>query len=304
MTNLNNLVETLKNNQNLKEIDKEIIVDFVGDLLELGYPTIDLDNFTQSMKDFRIDTYADIYESKISEYDKEQNKMLVHQLMFEKPENITSEELKNKKDSIDRNYRYHIYKSLLKCASTKKENGIISTGVVDSENKNNALNAAITERFIELMLGCEYNLLDLEMDNFSKIQEIIGIDTIIEAYFKADYKALEQEFNAYDIDLNDLSTKMDRIMDLNLGNSVANNDETLVSDVDRILMTGYAKKISREDINNLNIENYRGHIITKESAHTYSKQHLNIFENTDRNIEYFNMLLNGVMASKQEVKEY
>ena len=196
------------------------------------------------------------------------------------------------------------HKSLLKCTSTKKENGIISTGVVDSEGKNNALNEAITERFLELMLGCEYNMLDIEMDNFSKIQEIIGIDPIIEAYFKVDYNALEQEFKAYDIDLKALSTKMDRIMTLNLGNSVANNDETLVSDVDRILMTGYAKKISREDINNLDVENYKGHIITKENAHTYSKQHLNIFENTDRNIEYFEMLLNGIMASKQEAKGY
>lgn len=304
MANLNNLTETLKNNRNLKELDKNLIVDFIGDLLELGYPTINLDNFTNNMKDFRIDTYEDVYESKISEYDKNQNRMLIHKLIVEPIDNYNiTDELINKKDTVMRNYRYNVYKSLLKCASTKKENGMISTGVVDNNN-NNALNEAITERFLELMLGCEYNSLDLEMITFAKIQEIVGIDSIIESYFNADYNGLKQEFEAYGINLEDLSNKMDKMMKLNRGTINPINDETLMSDIDRTLMGGYAKKIANENIDNLNIENYQSHIITPQDIQTYSKQHLNIFENTNKNLAYFEMLLKGIMDSKKEVKEY
>lgn len=305
MANLNNLVETLKNNQNLKEIDKTLIVDFIGDLLELGYPTINLDNFTQNMENFKIDTYDDIYESKIAEYNNEQNKLLMNKLIVEPIENyIITDELVMKKDLIDRNYKYHIYKALLNCASTKKHNGVISTGIVDSQGKNCALNEAITERFLELMLGCEYNILDLEMITFSKIQEIIGVDPIIEAYFNADYNTLKQEFESYGINLEDLSNKMDRMMNLNKGNIYPNNDETLICDIDRILMSGFAKKLANENLDNLNIGNYQEHIITPQDIVTYSKEHLNIFENTNRNLEYFEMLLKGIMESKKEIKEY
>lgn len=305
MANLNTLTEALKNNKNLTELDKNLIVDFIGDLLELGYPTINLDNFANNMKDFRIDTYNDVYESKISEYDKYQNRMLIHKLMVEPLENYNiTDELTSKKDAVMNNYRYHTYKSLLKCASTKKENEKVSTGVVDINNNNNALNDAITERFLELMLGCEYNTLDLEMITFSKIQEIVGIDSIISAYFNADYNILKQDFEAYGINLEDLSNKMDKMMNLNKGNISPNNDETLISDIDRMLMSGYAKKIANENIENLNIENYQGHIITPQDIQTYSKQHLNIFENTNRNLDYFQMLLKGIMESKKEVKEY
>jgi len=279
MGNMELLTTTIKNNKNLNAIEKELIVDFIGDLIYLKYDGIDLNNLIYNLKDLKISN-----SDNKAGYNPLDNTIYLDQ------------------NSVQR-WQYNMYRALLNCSITNRNGSIIKQGIIDESGNNFALKEAITQRFLDLMLGnSENNPLDIEMNIYSKIQEIVGLDKILFSYFKADNSLLNEELYKYNIDPSILLPKIDRIMNLNFNNIESKYDDNrIVCDVERLLMNGYATKISNYNDSNLNIDNFRNNIITSGTIQAYSKDTYTIFEGVSKNSEYFDMLINGVELSKNNI---
>jgi len=276
---MESLANSINSNSNLNSAEKALIVDFTGDLLELKYEGINLDNFIYNLNNLRIVNSND--ETIKTGYNPSDNTIYLDNNMVN-------------------NWKYNMYRALLNCSITDRKNNTIKQGIIDEKGNNFALNEAVTQRFLDLMLeNSENNPLDIEMNIYAKIQEIVGLDSIINAYFKADSSQFYNELNKYNIDPTILVSKIDRIMNLNFNNTNINvGDNRIVSDVERLLMNGYAKKILNNEGYNINIDTFNNNIITSGTIHAYSKNNIPIFDGISKNEEYFKMLMNGVNVAK------
>ncbi len=285
MDTMNELAKSLKNNKELSDLEKELIVDFVGDLEDIRKKTggIDYNNLINNLKDLKI---LNVEDGKTSGYSTKDNVIYLDKKM------------------IKDNWKSNLYKALLQCSITNREGNKIKYGIVDPNGGNYALNEAITQRFLDLMLGSsEKNILDFEMNIYAKIQEIIGLDKVFDAYFKADYGTLALEFENYKTSLPLISLKYDRLMSLNLDSiDVSLGDRRLVSDIERLLINAYAHKIINNDVDKESIDRFRNNIITSGSVKAYDKDNKEMYDGINSNITYFNMLLNGLKISRDSSK--
>lgn len=285
MDMIKDFANSLNNNQNLTINEKRFIVDFISDLnkLQTKIEGIDYTNLLNNLKDLKINNVT--LENKPG-YSIKDNTIYLNN------------------ETINERWKVNLYKSLLQCSITNRNGNKIKYGVLDPKGGNYALNEAITQRFLDLMLGnSENNKLDFEMNIYAKIQELIGLDKIFSSYFKADYESLALDFANYKIALPLLSQKYDRIMDLNLNNrDISIGDERIISDVERLLMNAYAQKMLNEGIDKKSVERFKDNIITPETATIYEKFNKEIYDGLNSNNIYFNMLLSGVNMSKNSSK--
>ena len=285
MDTMNELAKSLKNNQELSDLEKELIVDFVGDLEDIRKKTggIDYNNLINNLKDLKV---LNVEDGKTSGYSTKDNTIYLDKKM------------------IKDNWKSNLYKALLQCSITNREGNKTKYGIVDPNGGNFALNEAITQRFLDLMLGSsEKNILDFEMNIYAKIQEIIGLDKVFDAYFKADYGTLALEFENYKTSLPLISLKYDRLMSLNLDSiDISLGDRRLVSDIERLLINAYAHKIINNDVDKESIDRFRNNIITSGSVKAYDKDNKEMYDGINSNITYFNMLLNGLKISRDSSK--
>lgn len=276
---IKSLADSINSNSNLKDIEKTLIADFIGDLIGFKYEGVDLNNLIYNLRDLKIVNIDN--QNKKTGYNPVDNTIYLDSNMVN-------------------NWKYNMYRSLLNCSITDRKCNNIKQGIMDENGNNFALNEAVTQRFLDLMLeNSENNPLDIEMNIYAKIQEIVGLDNVLNAYFKADNNQFYNELSKYNIDPTILVSKIDRIMNLNFNNSNINiGDNRIVSDVERLLMNGYAKKILDSKEYNIDTNVFSNNIITSKTINAYSKDGIHIFDGINKNEEYFRMLMNGLYFSK------
>ena len=211
--------------------------------------------------------------------------------------------------------RYHLTKRLLECITTKKFDTIISTGVslVDLHNKtifNEALNDAITENITNLMLFDSsldedtYKNNIIARKNLSKLEEIVGMDTIVKSYFNSDYMELEAMFNKYKndskVDFRSLALKMDRLKEISYGKKEAHQmEDGLAYQIDRMLITVYAQKHISEK-RKIESNTFKEHIITSETVRSeFGDKNKKGYNNVDKNKIYYELLTSGLKTSNK-----
>lgn len=256
---LSNIADVINQNKNInvKNNENEVteIVDFCGDLLELqkSFPEINLNNLTQNLKTLKFTRKKDITQKLFSEYDKETNTIIMYKL--------------DRRENLEGEKKYYMYKSLLDCAITNRKNNNISYGITDENLNNITLNNALCENLLSLMLDeSRHNFYDIEMSLLNQIEEIVGTDIMLNDLFSSKYKGIEDKFLEYDINFSSVSKKIDKISSINFGKDKLNdnNNNKLIYEVQQDLQRAYVVKYSQGDI--LNDPSYfTGNIITVNS---------------------------------------
>ena len=116
---MNELAKSLKNNKELSDLEKELIVDFVGDLEDIRKKTggIDYNNLINNLKDLKI---LNVEDGKTSGYSTKDNVIYLDKKM------------------IKDNWKSNLYKALLQCSITNREGNKIKYGIVDPNGGNYA----------------------------------------------------------------------------------------------------------------------------------------------------------------------
>lgn len=279
---LNEISNSINSNPNLNKDSKEMeaICDFIADLVNLNskFPDIKLDNLINNLKTLKFEQTKDITEKCFSEYDKNTNTIYIHNL--------------SRRENLDGEKKYHMYKSLLECSITKVTQYKTYHGILDKSNKNIALNNALEEKILELMLNeSRHNFLDIEMKFLHQIEEIIGIEPLLNSLFTANYKNLENAFVEYNIPLSNLSENLDKIMEINLGKAkITESDKNLVKKVQDTLIDAYMLKFARENNPNYDTINFEGNMITINDS-KYGIE--NMFDNIPSNTDKFKIAIEG-----------
>lgn len=208
--------------------------------------------------------------------------------------------------------RYHLTKRLLECISTRKKGDILSQGISlinisngETQKFNSSLNDAITENITNLMLFDNsleedtYRNHIIARKNLSKIEEIVGMETVVRSYFNSDYVDLETNFNNYThdskLEFKNIASKMDRLQSLK--DNTNEKDNLLAYEIDRILISVYATKNINSRTYNLN-DRFKEHIITGQTVRSeFGYSDKPGYKDVDRNIIYYELLTSGLKSA-------
>ena len=206
----------------------------------------------------------------------------------------------------DSNLRFHLTKRLLECISTKSNGNMITCGVSllnssGDKSYNSALNDAITENIANLMLfdssleGDLYSSNIIARKNLSKLECIVGMNTVVKSYFNSDYVELQSKFDSYVEDpensFKNFTEKMDRLKSISYGHGkYTENDLNLAADIDTILIYAYANKIIKEKI--IPSDLFKEHIVTSETVRSeFGFKDTPGYSGVDKNYNYYISLL-------------
>lgn len=285
---IKNIADAINSNEDLNTNYKDqipIICDFAGELLELqkNFPEIEFDNFINNLKTLKFEDGIDPKKRAFAKYDINKNTIILYDI--------------DRRESLDGEKKYHLFKSLLDVAISKRTEYHNSYGIVTKHGENTALNRALCENILSLMLNeSRYNSLDLEMKILYQIEEILGNEIIISALFNSKYKLIEKAFKEnYNIDFKNIYQRLDRLMNLNLGKEKENAyDSELINQIQRELINAYLISYAKKENIDTDITPFIENIIINDSIETKNKNGLsNVFINLPKNTDLVKLSIEG-----------
>lgn len=202
-------------------------------------------------------------------------------------------------------FEYHFTKRMLEHLSTKVEKNKVLSGLSISNGNlsfNYSMNQAMIESFTNTLLGNEtmdedvFSKNIIERHHLAQIQNIVGVETIINSFLNSDYLTLETQFESYGPKLQPLILKMDRLYDINYlpGITLEPNEENLEADIFSQILDAYIKK----SVINKQVENkelFESHIITAQTVRgAFGTTEKAGYSGVEKNLQKFNISIKGV----------
>lgn len=205
---------------------------------------------------------------------------------------------------------YHFTKRMLEHIATKKENDKILSGVSILGNNvkfNYSLNQAIIENTTNTILGNETLDEDtfknniIERHHLGLIQNIVGLETIMNAFFNSDYMLLETQFEAYGTKFPELAKKMDNLTSLNydLSYTPKPEDDTLASEIFSVILNAYTTK-SAKSRKIENKESFENHIVNPQTVRgAFGTVEKFGYKGVNRNLKAFRAVVKGLESAQK-----
>ena len=207
---------------------------------------------------------------------------------------------------------YHFSKRMLEHMTTKTDGDKILSGISitgENINYNHSLNQAMIESLTNTILGNE----TMDEDTFSKyiierhhlglIQNIVGLETMLNSFFNSDYLSLETQFESYGTKFKPLVEQMDTLTRVNydLSYTPKPGEENLAVDIFTKILEAYTRK-SAKNRKIENKEDFENHIInpqtvrgafgtTEKTGYTGVEKNLHAFKSVIKGLESANKLL-------------
>lgn len=205
---------------------------------------------------------------------------------------------------------YHFTKRMLEHISTKVEQDKVLSGVSISSNNmryNYSLNQAIIENTTNTLLGNEnidedaFRNYIIERHHLELIQNIVGLETIMNSFFNSDYMMLETKFEEYGSEFQNLARQMDALTNINynMQHSKESEKDTLETEIFNRILDAYTKKSAR----NKNIEgkeDFENHIVNPQTVRgAFGTTEKFGYKNVNRNLEAFKSVIKGLESANK-----
>ena len=209
---------------------------------------------------------------------------------------------------------YHFTKRMLEHLSTKVEQEKVLSGISISGNNinyNYSLNNAIIESITNTLLGNE----TIDEDTFSKyiierhhlglIENIVGLETIMNSFFNADYMLFESKFEEYGSKFHPLAVQMDTLTTINYNPQYIKkeSDEKLALDIFTKILDAYTRKSSKtKNINRK--DDFENHIINRETVRgAFGTSEKFGYKDVNKNLETFKSVIKGLESANKLIIE-
>lgn len=209
---------------------------------------------------------------------------------------------------------YHFTKRMLEHISTKVENDKVFSGVSiskDDKKYNYSLNQAILENTTNTLLGNEtldedtFKNYIIERHHLGLIQNVVGLETIMNSFLNADYMTLESKFEEYGSKYQPLAIQMDTLTSINYNPSYAKKEEdnTLANSIFVNILDAYARKSARNRKIE-NIENFENHIVNPQTVRgAFGTEEKFGYKGVNRNLETFKSTIKGLESANKLIVE-
>lgn len=205
---------------------------------------------------------------------------------------------------------YHFTKRMLEHISTKVEQDKVLSGVSISSNNmryNYSLNQAIIENTTNTLLGNDnidedaFKNYIIERHHLGLIQNIVGLETIMNSFFNSDYMMLETKFEEYGSEFQGLAKQMDTLTSINynMQHSKKPEEDTLETEIFNRILDAYTKK-SAQNKNIHGKEDFENHIINPQTVRgTFGTAEKFGYKNVNRNLEVFKSVIKGLESANK-----
>lgn len=205
---------------------------------------------------------------------------------------------------------YHFTKRMLEHISTKIEQDKVLSGVSISGNNskyNYSLNQAIIENTTNTLLGNEnidedaFRNYIIERHHLGLIQNVVGLETIMNSFFNSDYMMLETKFEEYGSGFQNLARQMDALTSINydINYTKKDNEDTLETDIFNRILDAYTKK-SVQNKNTFGKEDFENHIVNPQTVRgAFGTTEKFGYKNVNRNLEAFKAVIKGLESANK-----
>ncbi len=205
---------------------------------------------------------------------------------------------------------YHFTKRMLEHISTKVEQDKVLSGVSISSNNMNynySLNQAIIENTTNTLLGNEnidedaFRNYIIERHHLGLIQNVVGLETIMNSFFNSDYMMLETKFEEYGSEFQNLARQMDTLTSINynMQHSKKSEEDTLETEIFNRILDAYTKKSARNR-NTEGKEDFENHIVNPQTVRgAFGTTEKFGYKNVNRNLEAFKSVIKGLESANK-----
>jgi len=205
-------------------------------------------------------------------------------------------------------FEYHFTKRMLEHMSTKVEQDKILSGVSINTNDvkyNHSVNQAIIENITNTLLGNEtidedtFKNYIIERHHLGLIQNIVGLETILNSFFNSDYITLETKYEEYGSKYQELAKQMDNLTKINydLLYVPSDNENTLANDIFKKILDAYVIKCAKNQKIG-NSDNFENHIVNPQTVRgAFGTSEKFGYKGVSRNLQTFKSVLKGIESA-------